>query len=712
MKRMSAGLITILVVVGIFLIAYFDFDLSMLSAGGAGIGEIPQSCGQFDSGTATNQFSCQALACDVNAYYECSTVKNAPIVIARWSDEADEPEKFAYDANKDGILEPYTISTGTISYQPTNIVYNFPYDPTVQLMVRQYKGQVSSVAICYPYRSSFSGFKCRVYDYDTENPIITQPSSHPNFVNKEDYGIGLTSQIQCDNKEWQITDSFGNIKDSGNLNFVGSKPTLLESGVKRLQQGETITFYSGNINYNLLNNDKICQLDRCSKTGQEAIIKCDEVEINGVVCRIKSSIAIPCNLGDVCRETVEGAECVSPIQLKDQFVGKSGYDLGEDIKYTYILESELTESVNVIISLYNSPDPNAPALQTETANIELDGFPKTIIFEGQNEPGKYYIRLKATTQSSKTDFYSELLEFSVTPEISLFIKARSVVEEGSTISTTLYTDKPLVIELRVSQNSQPATIDSYDLEVTQGNIGLLTPLPSPLEGVIADNAQSQVYSFYYSLIPTVEDQILDIKASVSRFGYKTPILNKVLVVKPPTIQIELTNDENFASGVSPGIYTITFETTNPQGNLIDTINKVSVTAEGPTTQLDPDLLVRTGVGQYKFSYEFTKLTGYVFTIESSAKGFVSRKTDSKAINVIPSGGELLECVENSDCVSGSAFVEMVCDNGKCVEAMGNDMNILIYVILGIVIILMIVIIWKLIKKKKPSQVDYGVGFGL
>ena len=429
-----------------------------------------------------------------------------------------------------------------------------------------------------------------------------------------------------------------------------------------------------------------CTNDRCTDD-KSGVIQC----ING-----KEQTPNYCGSNNQCISDSQGVRCDSPIKIvSGQFIDSSnnmvtGYKADEQIKFRLSLSTQSSSASSLIIKA-KLEDSQGILVQeiTRTSNLIVGSSKiEEFLFNGISSTGAYSVVFDISYSSTGKVIPEPRYEFKISNPINLAVFAYSA-NAGTTV---IYSNEPAVVELRVSQNNAPVTAN-INLIVKQAGTLLQNPIPEIKENKL-DGFTSYTYKYNLNQLKQ-EVETLSITASAEREGYTTPQQVISPTIKKATVQIKYTNIDKFVD-IKNGVYAITFETRTPQGTLVDSKNTIKVIVSGKIEDITSLLTGSDGIYSFDYNFEIPN-QGYFFDITSSADELGSQTLRSAAINVIPDGGGLLQCVEHKDCTYPN-----ICKDNQCVPPSGG-FNYGLILIIGIGILLIIVVI-KLIRRKK-SQVS-------
>ena len=468
------------------------------------------------------------------------------------------------------------------------------------------------------------------------------------------------------------------------LNCDSINPCQDSSVQKRIEPGNIASILEGDVNtigYKVFKDIETCIVDVCNPEGT-GIIRC--------INKRPSSNIEQCDVanGFICSEDQTSASCVQSVGLTssklttDSGLEVQGFNINESINYKFTLFSRAYTSGKVFVILRDSQ--NQKIAERELSEVKFDGSLNSIRFNSIKETGLYNILVTIPELNIQ---YSSA-EFRISQEITMSISARSG------LGSILYSNEEFIIDIKTAGSLGRTTVDSILLDVRQGNNVYTVPSAVvPVEDKIND---VYIYSFHFIPIPleSVETQDLSVEAKVFKGGIEK-IQKRVFTLNRASVQIDFTDDELFKI-VSPGVYTLKFETRTPQKELIDTTNKLSVITDEPKRDIS-NLIVREGVGLYSFAFNFDKVNTYFFELKSDFQGLGSSILASLPMDVQLEGGSPSECIENKDCSSGK-----ICSDNICVSP--PDVGIFswttVFLIIGVIILIIIII--RTVKKREAQ----------
>lgn len=658
------------------------------------------TCNIVASGTTVSQFTCESSSCTVNGWDNClekqeiignviarTNINLKNMTCGNYGCTASDMYNYfktntleldvnpsilgnSGDTTSLSTLFNVFLSYSTSGYSHTNVLFWFDQKDKFD---RNWRMSVVSTSGDYliEWTDGSQYYSFRLSKYGNTNPRIPIViSSIPEYaVNKQEaYTDGLTSSIstsyQCQ-EQWQILTSSGSVKTSGTASYSSNTFGKYQTGSKTLSTNEKFIF-SKNIDYSVVDLSNACTISKCNdlKTGYYNCIK----DANG--CNTLSTQLTSCP-SNTCQDTLSGAKCadvfsVSGELLDSKYASKTTFSAGETIFFKTLITSSIVNTATVRVSL---EDLNNNIIATKNYNMNFPNTnPLEMSFAGINDSGDYKVVLRI---SSADKIFEQEFPLRVSNPITIVIRA---FDENT--GTKLYTNNDFTIQVRVFDSSSSPTT---------GTTTLVTSLNGVSINAISSNSPSLgVYDFKYKVD---KDGLFKVQATVDKFGYKI-INNQEYVVNPSDIKIAFMNI-NSIQNVVPGEYTIRFETTDPQDNLISTQNTVSILQpEGRTVILDT---IDGSNGEYSFDYNFATQGGYKIKVSSSATSYTSKVLESPFINIVESGKKY-ECVSSSECDTNQ-----VCTNNECIEQKSKT-NYSLYIIIFLFLVIIGLVIY-FIKKK-------------
>lgn len=671
-------LIATLVIIGVFFLLNSNFNLNLFATVITPSQEYP------------SPYTCpsgQNVACNVKGIMKCEQARTStPLVVAR-SDDSDYSKGWlaAYDTNAQSLASycySTTITTSSVdlskivnlSYGVKGYLSNGPFNPcrTGQcIFISDGKGRY------WEYIPSSCGADLTPSPkYNCQNQELCK-----DFINK--YSCGGEFRIEQSSTDKTVIYKEDLFYSSNNI--AGEDASIQ----KTVNPGNVIYVAGGDRNIvisEVVDTTQSCTKDKCS-SDNTGVIKCINQREQPVEF---------CSANSLCIADSLGAKCGTPVKvISSQFVDASGnptsgYKSGEQIKFRFTLSSSSSTVTSAIVNvqLQNSQGGTQQPTQTKTVSLSSGTSSQTdVVFGGIQETGSYFVVLDINYGTNGKVVPAPRYELKISNPITLTVVGYS----ESAGSTTMYSNEPAIVEIRVSQNGQPVTAN-LNLVTKQGGKVLQNPTPSVVENSLDG---FEAYIFKYNLLPVTKDELLSVDVTGERNGYTTTLIHTDFQIKQASVQIEYTNIGKFVD-IKPGVYTIEFQTKTPQGELIDSENRVNVIVSGKVQDITS--LLKGSDGIYSFDYNFELANqGYFFEVISSADELGSQTLRTKGINVIPEGGGLLQCVSHDDC-----SYPQICQNSLCVSP-PKPVNYLLYIIIAASIFLIIVII-KIARKKK-SQVS-------
>ena len=662
---LSVSILLILLIVGVLIFIFHPFSQNVITSG---------------------SFTCPSgNICNVNGYDTCLNKIGGDntqerIVTMRYSlnietgSSAGDHCYVAYSRNVDGVwgnLRVYGARGKGSSSQPPNMATCPRKDPfgycitETQSEIEIWNLDSGQDFNIYGLEKISSRTGCS--NLVDSNLINKYPLTIYSEKSLETYNFGLvTPEYKC-STDWKILNSNGGIKESGIVIYSGLVSGNYQTGIKQLNAEETFMFL-GKINYTTFDISKSCVFDTCNdiKTGY---YKCENV--NGILQ--KTSLVL-CDTGNLCSDTPSGASCVSPFSITSNLLDannklKTGYGTGESIYFSTNINSQSVTNALVKIILEDS---NGNLIASKIFNLNFPNTsPINVNFAGINNSGDYQIHLKI---SYSDKIANEIYSFRVANPVTMVIRAFS-----ESTGTTLYTNDQTTVELRVFDDAGNPTSADTNLIASINGINLIVPNP------VINSLGIYDYNFRIN-----EEGLLRVTATINKFGFSIS-QNQEYTIKPSDIRITYTNID-LIQNVKPSSYTITFETKNPQDELINTQNIVKVLiSSGQTVTINN---LQGDSGKYSFVYDFAIQGGYKITVNSQANGFTSKSLESPFINIVPNG-ITLDCLKDSDCVS-----PRTCLNNKCVGTENPTSYTLLIIIGSLILLVFIIILVVLLRRKK------------
>lgn len=678
MKR-GRKILLILIIIAIALIAYRIYS-SPESGKKFGISTIADICNSGGTGSSSVIFDCPADSsvdkCEVYGFKNCNEKVGTQTVTLRTNFNGYPVSGSWLSINCIPSGASCITTSNLNGYCYTSTASNNPLGTNV--------ATTNSGIRIYAYNSRIyiekSSTATQIFAPCSTADISLSPTEPYKSNNQEKYSG--TSMYYCESNAYLTSNGVENLVEKA----IYSNPTTsgtYNTKTYLLDKGQRFRFDGGTINWQIIKPGSVsCIVDKCNNA-RTGILVCSTDQYG---CPKIAETAVLCPNGMYCIDLAGGAKCKSPFEISialEDIDGnkKTSFGVGEDI-YVRILVDSLTEKSATIKSLLlNSQDNQISPEQSKGVS-----FPNTqswrINYDGIKEVGEYKILVKIPYGDA---IINQEISFRVSNPIYMAVRAFS---EGA--GTALYTNNPVIIELRVFDG----TADQTTPTSANTNVNLLLSTTSgKILNLVAPTVQQYSLGIYRYTITPGEEGLLKVIGSAEKFGY---IVNhsEEFIVLPSDIQIKFSNIDLLAN-INLGIHEVKFETRDPQGNLINSQNTVQVLSkDGKVTDVTS---ISGSNGQYSFNYNFATQGGYWFKVRSTASGYTPKTTDSPSINVRPGPNPV--CASKADCPTG-----YTCTDGKCVAE--NPINIWLWVILIGGSITMVIIIVLLVIKLKKRRVAY------
>ncbi len=692
---------TIKIIIGIILALVILIGIYFLFKGfgyfpSLAIGSVPTTgCGLVSQGQRGLEFTCTDKTCYVNGFYHCnSKTGEVPTVIFRTNSNSLEDYNTRTSIkwiaingiisgsifSKTSDLHVYCVtdsiggSVGTIINPPAGkswIYFTTLYGYNGKLIVKTRAG-LNDVYRSYELCDTAGKLS------SSDLSIAKSLNPNPSYTGKE-VTSGSTNPYQClKNYQWLRN---GQTVESNTITYSGQTEGDMETGIKQLQLGDIFKFDL--INYAIYGDTGTqCSKDVCSED-RLGIYKCVN---SGNGCSYLSKVKTACPSG-ICAEKQDGTnvECTNnPYYLTLSSINKESITNNEEITYTYKVESSLPKADN--IKLY---------LKTPTGTSELQGAssPNMPYFGTYTIPksytqttGAYEISLVATYG---TNIYT-VGKKSFNVAIPIYLSTRFYSIKGGT--GVLYTNEPAYVQID-SWDSVPESETKNRVDIKNANA--LAKLNNGSVNYESKECSFGSCTFKFNLeYPGLfsYDAIAE-----SLMGFKANVQGQT-EVKQPYVKPEFTNEESLACVLLSIPIKITFQTKNPQGELLESNNKITI--EKPSGEKE-NIDVSCPSGDCSFSYTFQTEGGFKFIIGSSSQGYIPYPGIESGyayakIDCIPP-----ECTKDSDCITPKS-----CVNNRCVEECNNwTCSPLFYYIIiggGIGIIALIILLIVVLKRRKPE----------
>ena len=631
---------------------------------------IVDSCNIIGSGTVQGFFSCPANLCQVYGFKTCNTLVEGKRVIFRTNsiskdDYSIQGKWISINGIPSG--KSLLISDSLFGFCRTSTILSGP-----GTILERYTSHNNRMSVYNSKLFIETQGKWVQYDSCSSADLTLTPKDPYSSNNQEIYsGLNLYS---CQ------TPAYKNGIRVETAIYSQEKPGDYSTNVYDLTTSHNFSF-DGSINYAVLDNNIACIVDTCNdeKTG---FYECNIV--GG--CPQKSSQLIQCPSGEYCVQKSSGAICEIPFSLNVVFQDENGktktaFTTSENIFLSILINSNSEKYANLAVKLLDSQDNIASQEQIKTIT-----FPNSISwnvkFNSQNSTGSYKALLKIGFDGKTVERY---FDTRVSNPISIATRAFSA--QG----TSLYSNQISNIEIRVFDDSGNPTTANTNLIAKLNGKTLTTPQPT------IKTLGNYQYEFTLG-----EEGLLNIESSAEKFGYVTKQSTEFIIL-PLDIRIEFRNIDKILN-IGIGTQTVEFTTKNPQGELINTNNDVSViTPSGIVQKLSN---VMGSSGQYSFIFNFDKEGGYKIKVRSTAPGFIAKEQETPFINVVK-GTPIPDCFENEDCNLGQ-----ICKNGKCEDEQPFNWLLLSFFIVGslvFIILIIIIIILKIRNKKGLNSLNLDGG---
>ena len=647
-------LILAMLIIGAIIFAYFR----MSKGEEKGFKTIVDTCNVIGSGTVQKLFKCPSK-CQVYGFKTCSNIIEAKKVVFRTN-----AMSFADYSNIGTWIAINCIPSGKECISTSDLKGYCSSSSTISTLTNYFKITPTGNRI-YVWNSILyiEGEQFRKYASCTTADLTLNPKE-PYISNNQELYSGL-NLYQCQ------TPAYIDGNKVETAIYSSEKSGDYSTNVYNLNSSQEFSF-DGSINYAILDSSLACVVDTCNeeKTG---FYECNM--IGG--CPQKSNILTSCPSGEYCAQKSTGATCEIPFSITSSFQDSEGktktaFTLDELIYFNLLINSNSQNSATITASLLDSQDMKVSPEQIKTINFP-NTIPWIIKFNAQNSTGSYKLLLKIKFIDKTVERFYEI---RVSNPISISVRAFS--EQG----TTLYSNQPSNIELRVFDDSgNPTTSNTNLLAKLNGKI-LVTPQP--------EIKTLGTYQYSFNL---AEDGLFNVEATAEKFGYITR-KNAEFIVQPVDIKIEFKNIEKLGS-IDIGTKTIEFTTKNPQGDLINTNNDVSVILPSGIVQKLTN--IQGSSGQYSFVFNFDKEGGYKIKVRSTSIGFMAKEQETPFINVVE-GTPTPDCFENDDCGLGKE-----CIDGKCKDKEPFNWLLVIILIFGILSFATFTIILIIILRKRRTR---------
>jgi len=169
-------------------------------------------------------------------------------------------------------------------------------------------------------------------------------------------------------------------------------------------------------------------------------------------------------------------------------------------------------------------------------------------------------------------------------------------------------------------------------------------------------------------------------------------------VKDPYVKPDFTNMESLEC-VQPNIpITITFQTKNPQGELITSSNLIKVYKPIGSESINLDC----PTGECSFDYTFSIEGGHKVGLISSSPGYTSYPEVQSPYVYVKSDCTPPECTKKEDCISPKT-----CVNYKCTDVCNSwtcqPWFYFVLIIGGIGVVILIILLVLILRRKKPES---------
>lgn len=660
-KNIKIVYISIAVLLGIFLLNYLGvFDkISPFAATSTGTDIV-------DSGKQRAGYNCPSTVsyCNVKGGIECTQLKGG---------------------------ENYVVFRGNTDYNRAGFPIAFAIPDTTTLKSYEYKDKQISTSVCSGNPLyTVTNPTAEIYWYNNQLVICHDNTARIYEVG----GSASTSQTLVSGETCNV----GKIRCGGELSGYScsgefsinnvkkddlSYSSLLRGGIDetawfKINPNDKVSIVGGDDNYvqfEAINQYTTCFSDYCEG---ELVRKCVDNRPGDL---------ITCDVGETC---IEGT-CSLPFITRTATLEKTGYTTTESIILKTNFVSASLTSGSVIIKMFKSGE-STPTFSKTLINYDFRPTSNQPVSTEITNPGSgiYYITVDLS-YSGKTIpiITSGNLQFRVAPEISCNLNVK-----GETRSE-LFINQPIIIELNTYQGGIGSDMDSFSFAGTTLNGNTFN-----IDNDCTLDTSGNAYTYICESVSSIKGD-LNVKATVT----KSQVSNTCSFLKrinEPRIYVSW-KDTTFLCAL-PGTQTFYFESKDNLGNLINTVNTLSVT-EPSGKILDKSSLITGSGGQYQFDYVFPEPIGgsivYKFDLTGYSEEYKTSSTPINGVLEVRADCSPSECVTNMDCQEKYG-TNYVCSNGKCKE--GNRPDYLIYVIIiGAVILgifILIIIIYSIKNKKK------------
>jgi len=463
-------------------------------------------------------------------------------------------------------------------------------------------------------------------------------------------------------------------------------PSQINPGQVVYATGGTTT----HIYYSNLKDVETCTIPVC-KSDKSGFYECK----NGLVNRLNLTDC-DINGGYVCEPTLgkcSFALTEKTIKIQDEWgTEKPVFITTDKITVNTKLRSERISSGIVTLQVFSDSDPYNYIADYNKDYIFTSTTYTPIPIDNPSISGGYFIKVYATP-TGKDPIYIGSYNFDIAEKIESSVNIRAKEVFGK-----ILVGQEFYIEVNViDTKSPPQEAKKIYLNITLNGIPL--EVPSSYEDITSGTTRT-----YRFTITANQPGPIVAKGYVESLN---GALSKMTSFSSSVESIEVNTDYiDLPTGcTNPGIKTIHFESKDSNDNYIETINSLYLTNTLSSLKNISDLIKRTDVGKYYFTYDFT-VDSYSLLLNAYSpvlgKSSQPRTGSFESNNVC----DEKECGSNAECVNlhGEGWI---CSSGTCKDSNPDWLTYLIVGIIAFGIIVFIIIIIKYTKSKQSPDISLG-----